>query len=447
MSFTDGNPWQLPAQEPFPGLARPPPVPAANDPPPPGQSNTQPTNDEHAWMRAWPGASASSSSLLLFDPNNPSSQLAPGSQQAFDPTNPGFVSSAFNQLDGSPTASTTTTTTFNGGPGQPFSLADSHNQLASCDFPPQRLPPPNPAPLPPPGDQPPYFQRAWAGPEFNPPRPGLNPVHGPQSQSTVAIPGNEFGNRSTLSAVPEGPMAMGRSHTINSMRNLDPRFAHYVQQEPPDPSPAQARFGSFLEETMPELTSGHPGSKVHDLHSSGSPPTVPKQVPGSSSSSFQVLPSGGVVKGATFLSRNVLPHSALGGHAASHPPGLGNRVLRADSSLGSGISMAAANLGYDPTVQGHFGTVGYAGGIASAAATDFTKRKGWPLRVVDELMDFVHVLDPQGKILFASPGVADLTGWHAEELRGQKLVDVRSSFSSSWCFIIALFPHDSKPDG
>lgn len=180
---------------------------------------------------------------------------------------------------------------------------------------------------------------------------------------------------------------------------------------------------------MSDLTSGRPGSGPHDLHSSDSRHTLPKHLPGS----FQVTPSGGIVKGATFLSRNVLPRSALGSHAASHPPGLGNRVLRADSSLGSGISMAA-NMEYDPSVQGPSGT-GYGGSIASAAATDFTKRKGWPLRVVNELMDFVHVLDPQGRVLFASPGVADLTGWHAEELRGQKLVDVRfTNLSSSLPF-------------
>ncbi len=69
--------------------------------------------------------------------------------------------------------------------------------------------------------------------------------------------------------------------------------------------------------------------------------------------------------------------AAMGGHAASHPPGLGSQILR-------GVDVSASG---------------------SSAATDFTKRKGWTGRVVEELLDFVHVLDPEGTILFASPSV------------------------------------------
>ncbi|KAJ1032979.1 hypothetical protein NDA16_000258 [Ustilago loliicola] len=87
--------------------------------------------------------------------------------------------------------------------------------------------------------------------------------------------------------------------------------------------------------------------------------------------------------------------SALGGHAASHPPGLGSQILR-------GVDVSASG---------------------SSAATDFTKRKGWTGRVVEELLDFVHVLDPDGTILFASPSVQGLTGWKSEELKGRKLTE------------------------
>ena len=87
--------------------------------------------------------------------------------------------------------------------------------------------------------------------------------------------------------------------------------------------------------------------------------------------------------------------SAMGGHAASHPPGLGSQILR-------GVDVSASG---------------------SSAATDFTKRKGWTGRVVEELLDFVHVLDPEGVILFASPSVQGLTGWKSEELKGRKLTE------------------------
>jgi PAS domain-containing protein len=90
-----------------------------------------------------------------------------------------------------------------------------------------------------------------------------------------------------------------------------------------------------------------------------------------------------------------IDNSMLGGHAASHPPGLGTQILRGVDASANGMN----------------------------AATDFTKRKGWPTRIVEELLDFVHVLDRQGRVLFASPSILTLTGWRAEELRGKELTD------------------------
>ena len=110
---------------------------------------------------------------------------------------------------------------------------------------------------------------------------------------------------------------------------------------------------------------------------------------------------GGVLKGNTFISRNVLPASAAQnhGHSASHPPGLGTKVLRGDT----------ANVGASANTN---------------ALTDLTKRKGWSSRIVEELLDFVHVLDPNGRILFASPSIGDLTGWRVEQLKGKKMTEV-----------------------
>ncbi|PWN38061.1 uncharacterized protein FA14DRAFT_153400 [Meira miltonrushii] len=85
----------------------------------------------------------------------------------------------------------------------------------------------------------------------------------------------------------------------------------------------------------------------------------------------------------------------LHGHAASHPPGLGGQVLRG-ADIGTG---------------------------GNNAATDFTKRKGWHNRIVDELLDFVHVLDENGKVVHAASSVGTLTGWKLEELRGRMITD------------------------
>ncbi|CEH17198.1 GATA-4/5/6 transcription factors [Ceraceosorus bombacis] len=86
-------------------------------------------------------------------------------------------------------------------------------------------------------------------------------------------------------------------------------------------------------------------------------------------------------------------HPSIQGHAASHPPGLGSQVLRGPDR---------ASIGHN-------------------AATDFTRRKGWSARVVEELLDMVHVLDDEARFLYATPGIFQMTGWRAEELRGMPL--------------------------
>lgn len=86
----------------------------------------------------------------------------------------------------------------------------------------------------------------------------------------------------------------------------------------------------------------------------------------------------------------------MGGSAASHPPGLGSSILK----------------GQDPAMTG------------SAAANDFTRRKGWSNRVIDELLDFSHVLDPTGKILYATNSVQSLTGWTPSEIKGMSIYDI-----------------------
>lgn len=92
------------------------------------------------------------------------------------------------------------------------------------------------------------------------------------------------------------------------------------------------------------------------------------------------------------------------GHAASHPPGLGNQIFRNIDSHQSSIN----------------------------AASDFTKRKGWHTRIVDELLDFIHVLNRNGRILYAASSAGTLTGWKSEDLQGQDIQEVRTNDLSSY---------------
>ncbi|KAF3057286.1 Cutinase gene palindrome-binding protein [Daldinia childiae] len=57
-----------------------------------------------------------------------------------------------------------------------------------------------------------------------------------------------------------------------------------------------------------------------------------------------------------------------------------------------------------PTLQG------------GSTLTEFTKRRNWPAKVVEELKDFLQILDAHGRIKYASPSVTSLTGYGSEEL-------------------------------
>jgi PAS domain S-box-containing protein len=53
---------------------------------------------------------------------------------------------------------------------------------------------------------------------------------------------------------------------------------------------------------------------------------------------------------------------------------------------------------------------------ASNTLTEFTKRRNWPAKVVEELKDFLQILDAHGRIKYASPSVTSVTGYQPEEI-------------------------------
>ncbi|KAF2656924.1 hypothetical protein K491DRAFT_596128 [Lophiostoma macrostomum CBS 122681] len=48
--------------------------------------------------------------------------------------------------------------------------------------------------------------------------------------------------------------------------------------------------------------------------------------------------------------------------------------------------------------------------------TEFTKRRNWSQRVLEELRDFLHILTSDGRILYVSPSCKALTGWEPAQL-------------------------------
>ena len=85
----------------------------------------------------------------------------------------------------------------------------------------------------------------------------------------------------------------------------------------------------------------------------------------------------------------------------------------------SGIGMMTG-AGAGPLPTGFRAQTNANGG---STLTDFTKRRNWSQRVLEELKDFLHILTPDGRVLYVSPSVKFLTGYAHEELMGKFIVD------------------------
>lgn len=81
-------------------------------------------------------------------------------------------------------------------------------------------------------------------------------------------------------------------------------------------------------------------------------------------------------------------------------------------------SMTGAGAGPLPTGFGAQSTTGN-----GSTLTEFTKRRNWPQRVVEELRDLLIILTPDGRILYLSPSVKGLTGYTSEELVEKFIID------------------------
>ncbi|KAL6708895.1 white collar 2 type of transcription factor [Coniothyrium glycines] len=55
---------------------------------------------------------------------------------------------------------------------------------------------------------------------------------------------------------------------------------------------------------------------------------------------------------------------------------------------------------------------------SGSTLTEFTKRRNWSQRVLEELRDLLHILTPDGRILYVSPSCKPLTGWDPQHLIG-----------------------------
>ncbi|KAF2623015.1 cutinase gene palindrome-binding protein [Macroventuria anomochaeta] len=87
-------------------------------------------------------------------------------------------------------------------------------------------------------------------------------------------------------------------------------------------------------------------------------------------------------------------------------------------SMGPVSSMTGAGAGPLPT---GFGAPSM--NPSGSTLTEFTKRRNWSQRVLEELRDLLHILTPNGRILYVSPSCKTLTGWDPNQLAGRFIND------------------------
>ncbi|KAI9753840.1 MAG: hypothetical protein M4579_004968 [Chaenotheca gracillima] len=99
------------------------------------------------------------------------------------------------------------------------------------------------------------------------------------------------------------------------------------------------------------------------------------------------------------------------------PPSGHPRQQSDDANDPNGMSdNNTSGVGAGPLPTG-FGA--HASSGSGSTLTEFTKRRNWSQRVLEELKDFLHILTPDGRILYVSPSSGSLTGYNSEDLVGK----------------------------
>ncbi|KAK6338696.1 blue light receptor [Orbilia brochopaga] len=111
-----------------------------------------------------------------------------------------------------------------------------------------------------------------------------------------------------------------------------------------------------------------------------------------------------------------------------HPPVngvIGNHI----ASKKRRDSLTSAPLHLDMEMQVDSGpslvsaSVGGSNGNSSSTLTEFTKRRNWSQRIIEELQDLLCILTPSGKIRYTSPNASFITGYGGDELLGRMITD------------------------
>lgn len=98
--------------------------------------------------------------------------------------------------------------------------------------------------------------------------------------------------------------------------------------------------------------------------------------------------------------------------------GMGDPIPESEHSLIANDSMSVSGIGAGPLPTGF----GVQAGIGSTL-TEFTKRRNWSQRVIEEIKDLLYILTPDARFLYLSPSTKLLTGHEPTDLIGKFIHD------------------------
>ncbi|EXJ87317.1 hypothetical protein A1O3_04276 [Capronia epimyces CBS 606.96] len=116
------------------------------------------------------------------------------------------------------------------------------------------------------------------------------------------------------------------------------------------------------------------------------------------------------------LDMTVIPHSTF--DETTLVPH--NLLQEISGKTDSADNMPANNAGAGPLPAGFAVQSSQNSG---STLTEFTKRRNWSQRVIEELKDLMYILTPDGRLLYVSPSAKNLTGYDAADLVGKPISD------------------------
>jgi PAS domain S-box-containing protein len=103
----------------------------------------------------------------------------------------------------------------------------------------------------------------------------------------------------------------------------------------------------------------------------------------------------------------------------SLPESLASGSTQATRSSQASREQSVQGVGTGPLPTGF----GMAPPPSSSTLTEFTKRRNWSQRIIEEVKDFLHILSPDGRILWVSPSCKSLTGHEPAALTGKFMME------------------------